>query len=98
MEDLAPTGAVLGGFSGAEFAEAAAQMEPGDILAIFTDGLTEAGPDRASLLTADGVAAILRDAPTESAQAVVSHVIAGVDTHAQSGVRDDQCLLVGIAS
>ena len=98
VEDLAPTGAVLGGFGGADFTEAFAILEPGDILAIFTDGLTEAGPDRASLLTADGVAAFLRRSPTESAQAVVSHLIREVDRYAQNGIRDDQCLLVGIAS
>ena len=98
VEDLAPTGAILGGFSGAAFAEATVKLEPGDILAVFTDGLTEAGPDRASLLTADGVAAFLRDAPTESAQAVVSYLIQEVDRYAQRGVRDDQCLLVGVAS
>jgi len=97
VEDLAPTGAVLGGFSDAAFAESTAQLEPGDILAIFTDGLTEAGPNRSSLLTADGVAAFLRASPTESAQAVVSHLIQEVDSYAQSGIRDDQCLLVGIA-
>lgn len=98
VEDLAPTGAILGGFSGADFTEATAQLEPDDILAIFTDGLTESGPDRASLLTADGVAAILRDAPAESAEAIVSHFIQEVDRYAQNGIRDDQCLLVGIAS
>lgn len=98
VEDLAPTGAVLGGFSDADFTESSAQLEPGDILAIFTDGLTEAGPDRASLLTADGVAAFLRRSPTDSAQAVVSYLIQEVDRYAENGIRDDQCLLVGIAS
>ncbi len=97
VEDLAPTGAVLGGFGGAEFAEATATLEPGDVLAVFTDGLTEAGPSRTSLLAVDGVAAILRGSPTESAQAVVSHIIQEVDRYAESGIRDDQCLLVGIA-
>lgn len=98
VEDLPPTGPVLGGFEVAAFEERSVGLEPGDILAVFTDGLTEAGPSRTALLTGDGVAALLREQGGRgSAQAVVSSLIAGVDAYAEEGVRDDQCLLVCIA-
>ena len=98
-ETLPPTGPVLGAFAGAEYAEETKNLAPGDVLALFTDGLTEAGPSRRDLLTGDGVAALLERSPRpESAQALVSMLIAGVDAHAEGGVRDDQCLLVGIAT
>lgn len=104
VEALPPTGPILGGFAGANFAEESVRLAPGDILALFTDGLTEAGPSRTALLTGDGVASLLAetagreaDAPN-SAEAVVRHVMAGVDAYAEAGIRDDQCLLVAVAS
>ncbi len=99
VEELPATGPVLGGFAEAAYTEAAVRLERGDVLALFTDGLTEAGPTRTSLLTGDGVAALLRaQAGRESAPEIVSRLIAGVDDYAQGGVRDDQCLLVGIVT
>jgi PAS domain S-box-containing protein len=99
VESLPPTGPVLGAFPEAEYAEETVRLEPGDVLAIFTDGLTEAGPSRMALLTGDGVATLLRESPSlRSATEIVSHLISGVDAHAQGGTRDDQCLLVGIVS
>ena len=99
VEALPPTGPVLGAFPEAEYAEETLYLEPGDVLAVFTDGLTEAGPSRTALLGGDGVAALLRDLPSlADAEAIVSHLISGVDAYAQSGLRDDQCLLVGIVS
>ena len=99
VEALPPTGPVLGAFPEANYAEEHILLEPGDALAVFTDGLTEAGPSRTALLSGDGVAALLGECTSlEGASAIVAHLISGVDTYAQSGVRDDQCLLVGIAA
>jgi len=96
VEGLPPTGPVLGGFTEAEFEEREVMLEPGDVLALFTDGLTEAGPSRAALLGGDGVAALLRRQRGQDARAVASRLIAGVDAYAQGGRRDDVCLLVGV--
>ena len=103
VEPLPPTGPVLGGFAEATFTEESVRLDPGDVLAVFTDGLTEAGPSRTSLLTGDGVASLLAETadrqasePT-TAEAVVRHLMAGVDTYAEAGIRDDQCLLVAVA-
>lgn len=99
LEALMPTGPVLGAFPGAEYIEETISLAAGDALALFTDGLTEAGPSHTALLTGDGVGALLLKTPeTGSAQAVLSHLISGVDAYAQGGTRDDQCLLVGIAA
>ena len=94
---LPPTGPVLGGFDGAAYTEESVVLEPGDVLALYTDGLTEAGPSRTELLTSDGVAALLAQQKNgESAAGIVSQLIAGVEAYARNGIRDDQCLLVGV--
>lgn len=105
VEPLPPTGPVLGGFAGATFTEESVRLAPGDVLALFTDGLTEAGPTRTALLTGDGVASLLAETGAgagweasgpDRAEAVVKYLMDGVDAYAESGIRDDQCLLVAV--
>ena len=104
VEMLNPTGPVLGAFPGAAFTQDQLRLCPGDALALFTDGLTEAGPSRASMLELEGVAALLAadTAPAEDAaahaEALTLSIIDSVDRFAESGVRDDVCLLVAVAT
>ena len=104
VEMLNPTGPVLGAFPGAAYTQDQAVLRPGDALALFTDGLTEAGPSRANMLELEGVAALLAAgiAPAEDAaaqaEALTLSLIDSVDRFAASGVRDDVCLLVAVAT
>jgi PAS domain S-box-containing protein len=105
VEELHPTGTVLGGFNGAAFEERSVALSPGDVLALFTDGLTEAGTSRKDLLGMPGMISVLRDstvsavstAPAaEDAAEIVARMIAGVEARVTPvGIRDDACLLVG---
>lgn len=105
VELLPPTGPVLGTFEGAIFEERKMTLEPGDVLAVFTDGLTEVGRSRREMLDIDGVAALLGQATFSEetgsavtmAELVAQSLILGVDAAAADGVsRDDVCLLVGV--
>ncbi len=104
VERLNPTGPVLGAFPGAVYTQEQDLLCPGDALALFTDGLTEAGPSRANMLELEGVAALLAAglAPAEDAaaqaEALTLSIIDSVDRYAESGVRDDVCLLVAVAT
>lgn len=104
VEYLMPTGPVMGGFDrGARFNQETVVLLPGDVLALFTDGLTEVGPSRKDLLEVEGVSRVLCDCCTDMSlradpKALVTALIAGVDDYARGGVRDDIALLVGIAS
>jgi PAS domain S-box-containing protein len=104
IEFLEETGAVVGAIEDAEFCEAETTLLPGDVLAMFTDGLTEVGASRSDLLGVEGVAKLLRgcelqndDCPRWLADSVTAALIDGVDNYAQSGLRDDMCLLVAVA-
>jgi sigma-B regulation protein RsbU (phosphoserine phosphatase) len=101
-EQLLPTGPILGGFFEGTFSTKTIQLSEGDVLALFTDGLTEIGPNRADLLEVEGVTEILhaccraRAGRNLDPEDLVSCLINGVDAHAGGGVRDDIALLVGV--
>jgi PAS domain S-box-containing protein len=104
IEELAPTGPVLGGFSTGAFTESIITLAPGDLLAFFTDGLTEVGPDRRVLLEIEGVRKLFqeccdtgmaRDGRPPTPELVVRYLIDGIDAYARGGRRDDVALLVG---
>jgi PAS domain S-box-containing protein len=98
IEELGSTGPVLGGFGGAKFTEAAVSLTPGDVLALFTDGLTEAGASRNCLLGVPVVAEIFTASARErnaSAREITARLMAGVEeVTTPAGIRDDVCLLV----
>jgi len=104
VEELLPTGPVLGTFPGVVFREQSVSLAPGDALALFTDGLTEAGPSRTDMLGIEGVTALLcalrplsaAVGADQRAEDFLLTLIAGVDEYAQSGVRDDVCVLVAV--
>lgn len=104
IEELPPTGAILGGFRGARFEERTVLLSPGDALALFTDGITEAGPSRKDMLEVPGVSALLRDCcclattpPAKSAEALTACLMDGVRAFATTqGIRDDVCLLIAV--
>lgn len=98
IEELGPTGPVLGGFPGATFEERTIPLAAGDVLALFTDGLTEAGPSRKDQLEVSGVADIFRestDRPANGPREITARVMQRVEARATPlGIKDDVCLLV----
>jgi len=104
IEQLPPTGPVLGADENAVYGEERVFLSPGDVLAVFTDGATECGPSRLEMLGVEGVAFLLGAPPVpgeeggESAGGVVRRLAAGVVAASRGGVaRDDTCILVAVA-
>jgi len=100
MDVLAPTGPVLGGIAGAAFRQDAVPLDSGDVLALFTDGLTEAGPSRKEMLEVEGIASIFKEAAADAPNPappgeIATRMMASVEAIATpAGMRDDICLLV----
>jgi len=96
---LAPTGPVIGAFADSQYQEKSLTLAIGDVLALYTDGITEAGVSRKKMLAIAGMAQLLQNrAPYCNPQDVVSRIISGVDDHSRGNVRDDQALLVAIVT
>lgn len=105
VEQLMPTGPILGALENVRYGEEAVTLVPGDALAIFTDGVTEVGPSRTAMLGMEGVIALLGQPialeevqhAADLAETVAARLIEGVDAAAAGGVmRDDVCLLVAV--
>jgi len=102
VEELPPTGPVLGSFEHFELTQETLTLAPGDVLAVFTDGLTEVGARRGSMLGIGGVAEILKanalteTGATQSANALVRRLIEEVNRRVHGHLRDDICLMVAV--
>lgn len=96
VQELGPTGPVLGMDMQALFTQEQTSLMPGDALAIYTDGMSEAGRGRHDLLGVPGIAALMATAPPGAA-AQVAHLVSGMNLHAEGNLHDDVCLLVAIA-
>ena len=95
LEQLPPTGPILGAFESARYSESVLPLETGDAFALYTDGLTEAGPSRRDFFGIDRLIALLRD-DVVSAQALVDRLKGGVEAHTGGVYNDDICLLIGV--
>lgn len=94
VEELYPTGSVLGINSGFAFFEAEVSLTPGDILVLYTDGISEAGLNRQTMLGMRGLSDIIRrHADIQNVREFVRHLIDDVDTFAGRALRDDACLV-----
>jgi PAS domain S-box-containing protein len=97
VEELEPTGPIMGAFAGADFEEGSVKLEVGDALLMFTDGLSEAGRNRHEFLGVEGLIRLLKEAPlARKASDCISCVIEGVTAHNQGVIHDDQCLVAAV--
>jgi serine phosphatase RsbU (regulator of sigma subunit) len=88
--ELGERGALLGVFENPAIAEAGAVLEPGDSLALYTDGLLEAhAPDQT--LTSEQMIAALKQRPPGAAQESIDALLGLVELDEQ--VRDDIAIL-----
>ncbi len=97
VTEFPATGLPVGVDRDAAWTEGFIQMQAGDSLLVHTDGLTEAGPDRKTLLGTGGVAALLSaHGGHPDPAAALADILAAVRAHAaQPGgsFQDDACAL-----
>lgn len=97
IEEMEPTGPVLGAFDSADFQQETTNLFPGDALLMFTDGLSEAGRGRHDFLGADGIAKLAADVPAACPASVyITDIVRGVEAHNRGTFHDDQCLVAAV--
>jgi len=86
-------GLAFGAMGGVVYEECRAALSPGDLLLLYTDGLTEARADSGAFLELDGLAALMPRTDASAAECVRA-VYAGVSAFAGDVRRDDIAMLV----
>lgn len=98
VEKLPNVGMPLGIEHQGIYDEHTVHLEASDALILYTDGISEAGPNRRELLGSDGLARIVAGCGAGSAQEFVAHIIERAREFAQWGFTDDVCLLTAVVA
>ena len=92
---LDSTGPPLGVAETAVYTEARFTLSSGDTLFLYTDGLSEAGPNRRNLLGTDGLTTLLcTHAARPELQDAAAEIVADAGAYAEGRFHDDICALL----
>lgn len=91
VEELGEAGLIVGAFPEGDWQAARAQMGPGDVVLLYTDGVTEARVDGGELFGDARLRALLEECAGLTAGEVVQRVLKRLDEDAEP--RDDIALL-----
>jgi serine phosphatase RsbU (regulator of sigma subunit) len=95
FERLPSTGVALGMFEGSTFGEAQTRLDPGDMLVLYSDGITEAEDSSGQPLEESGLELIIERHAGVPAAKLAAAVLTGVEAHTgQPRFRDDLTILV----
>jgi serine phosphatase RsbU (regulator of sigma subunit) len=94
-ERLSATGIALGMFEGSTYSSVDTRIEPGEMLVLYSDGITEAEDPDGQPLEEPGLQAILDRHRDESPAQLGTHILKAVERHAQaSRFTDDLTILI----
>ena len=94
-ERLPATGIALGMFDQSSYSAVTTRIEPGEMLVLYSDGITEAENPAGQPLEEPGLQLILDSYPDEPPAALCTHIIKGVERYAQaSRFTDDLTILI----
>jgi sigma-B regulation protein RsbU (phosphoserine phosphatase) len=95
-EDLLhPTGPAIGLMEGFLLHTEQVQLEPGDTLVLYTDGVTEAADRKGTQLGLDGLAKVVRDNVSTTAEQLIQRILRAVNSFTD-GIQpvDDTTLVI----
>ena len=96
VERLGDSGPILGFLPRAGYGATALELEPGDCLLLYTDGVTEATSEAGEMFGEERLAAIFAGAAERGARAVVAGVLAAVRGFRGPHGRGDDITVVAI--
>ena len=87
-------GFVIGGMDGEEYSEYSLQMNPGDMLFTYTDGVVEANTNRKELFGTERLTDVLNSRSNPSCEELVEDVKAAVNTFVDNAPQFDDCTML----
>ena len=95
FERLSATGVALGMFDRSTYASARTRIEPGELLILYSDGITEAENPRGQPLEEVGLQAVVDTHPDATPAQLGTEIMRAVETYAQaSRFGDDLTILI----
>jgi sigma-B regulation protein RsbU (phosphoserine phosphatase) len=94
FDQLDATGPLLGTFDTATYKERTAEIRPGDLLVLYTDGVTEAMDATGELFGEERLKAVMREVRGESAVVALRRIWDAVKAHRNQALDDDMTIVV----
>ena len=95
LEELLPTGIVLGAVENREYTSQTLSIAPGDVIVMYTDGVTESINTTEELFGEERLGAIIRKCAHLPAQEILNRILSGVqEFNGDMPQFDDITLLV----
>ncbi len=96
IEYLTDGGLILGALPGSKYQHAAVSLQSGDILVIYTDGLTEAFNDQGEEYGEERLIEAVKESSSKSAQFMIGHMIKSIRLFASETAEeiDDMTVMV----
>jgi sigma-B regulation protein RsbU (phosphoserine phosphatase) len=91
---LENSGALLGVFPGWKYEDSEIELQPGDLLVLFTDGITEAMSPDGREFGEDNLITTVRQAPVQALDELQSHVLEAVKKFCNNRLSDDATLVL----
>lgn len=93
--ELATGGLLLGAFPAHRpYASATVELRPGDLLVLYTDGITEARDSEDKEYGEDGLTACVNEHKHQSASEVLESIVEDVIRFSDAGIADDLTLMI----
>lgn len=90
------SGPMVGAMAGMDFTGLSAKLNPGDLLLVYTDGVTEAMNNEKVMLEEDGLLEVATALRAENAEGMVSGVVRAVHKHADGAPQSDDITVLGV--
>ena len=94
IEELARGATPLGAFPGIVYEESRTGLDPGDVLVLYTDGVTETEDASGEQFGEEGLEKLIHDCHDCSAETIVDRIRKAVDQHGDGSAGDDMTLIV----
>ena len=94
FDQLDATGPLLGTFDAATYKERTVEIQVGDVLVLYTDGVTEAMDPSGDLFGEDRLKAVIRARRGEPAATILRAIWDAVKAHREGSLDDDMTIVV----
>ena len=95
FDRLTDGGVALGMFNASEYVSQEAQLDPGDLLVLYSDGITEAEDPKGQPFDEEGLQSLIRAYAAEDVRTIGQQVFTAVERHAQEKrFADDLTILI----